>query len=319
MNGAQRSNAAGRCAGNPYLVAHHNPTYAMLRFLLLFSLLTAATDAAAQVDLTDYTGGWSGELPALDAFRFRFTLQQQSDGRYRLETKGKTQQRTDPLEKSPGGLWTTKVNGELEVTIDLNREIPHGFIRHGHHLSPLYFQEIDGLGWQAVWNLFLAERFDPTFYLSLDAESNSRYSASTFFQSPVCHYMYGQEFERAEDHFVFRDVRSDLRFTGTPTGDEIQLSMSLLGETLVFPLRRLDYDDWRIAQADRSTTSFYSPDNWLKRRLDPLLRDIQRDSLVGTHSILVARGDSVLFEAYFSGFDPVVAHDTRSLSKSFAS
>lgn len=54
-------------------------------------------------------------------------------------------------------------------------------------------------------------------------------------------------------------------------------------------------------------------------RLDEMTTQIENNTYPGIHSVLIARGDSLLYERYFNGYNRDSIHDTRSAFKSITS
>ncbi|MEM9261847.1 MAG: serine hydrolase, partial [Bacteroidota bacterium] len=284
---------------------------------LLFGLfLLSLTACHGQPALTDYLGAWSGELPATDAFTFDLTLKKEADSTFHLSFKGKQKQLTLPFKAMPAGQFLLKYGEQLSVHLYEGGQHPTAFIETGNHLTYLDFRG-NGPEWTARWNLFTAKQFDPSFYLSLNEQADGSIYASTFFQSPVMHYMLGQDFKSAGQHFSFRDIRSGLKFTGVLGEKQIELTMAFLLEELTIAMYPTEYSTWRIGQPDPGAVPHLVRQE--DKRFDQLTQDILSDTLEQTHAVLIQQNGKNIYEHYFDGFDEKVTHDTRSVAKSFAS
>lgn len=289
----------------------------MARYLIFLFILPL--HILGQSDIRNFTGGWAGELPTVGQFQYSLNLSENNEGNYYLKVIGKEAQYQVELTPYQEGFLRGMIGGKIPIKLDLRAEQPVGFIQTGHHLSFLDFKEEHDT-WTAHWNLLLSESFDPTFYLSLDQYEDSTFGASTFFQAPVCHYMFGQNFQLQDPNlFTFTDIRSGLEFTGRmENSGKIILEMRFLEESVEFDLSPLDYEKWNVHGTDSAIPPVGNNQLSFSKKLAPMVEDILSDSLEGTHSVIVIQKGEKVFEHYFDGFSPEVIHDTRSLSKSFA-
>lgn len=280
-------------------------------------LLLAFSTCQSQPQLSEFLGAWTGELPTTDAFHFELRLEKVSDASYQLNFQGKQNQVTIPVEAVKPGHFLGKYDDQLRFHLYDGDNQLMAFIETGNHLSYVDLTSSDANTWTGTWKLFTADKFDPTFYLSLDQLEDSTIYASTFFQSPVMHYMLAQGFKREESGFSFRDIRSGLHFTGALKEQHLDLSFSFLAEQMTVSMSPTEYSDWRIGQPDLGTTPHVVGQE--DRRFDQLTQDILSDTLEQTHAVLIQQGGKAIYEHYFDGFDEEVPHDTRSVAKSFAS
>lgn len=284
-------------------------------FLLL--LLLSLSSCQSQPTLQNYLGGWSGELPATDAFVFTILLEKTPQADYTVTFEGKQKSTYLQLKAGKDGNLTAQYKDQLVFHLNLTSDSPIAFIETGNHLTYVDFKKTEKDKWSATWNLFTSSNFDPTLYLSLDRQGENSAYASTFFQSPAMHYMLGEGFQESGGTFSFRDARSGINFTGTLKAARIDLTMTFLSEKIAFPLFPTDYARWAIGQPDSTISISYTPPNE-NISFKKLTTDILSDTLEQTHAVLIQRGDKTLYEQYFDGFDHHTPHDTRSVAKSFA-
>ena len=285
----------------------------MKNILLFFAFGCLWNSTSAQNSLDSFLGGWAGLFEKPEAFDFLLELEYEQD-QYFLKVIG--QQNTTVLKLNPWNkIWKSSSNTGLEASLAFSDEQPILFIFCGHHLSYIPLSQQSTNLWTGAWSLLLHTNESSVFYLSLDQYQDGTRGASTFFQAPTFHYMYGQDFSDSLNYFQFQDLRSNLVFNGIAYEEMIELSISFLGEETQLELFRQDYESWEIG-------SYHGQEPHLPliehSALDTLVFDILRDTLPNVHSIIISESGKIIFEQYFDGFGPHIPHDTRSLSKSVA-
>lgn len=287
-----------------------------MKHLFLIGFLAMMCSCTSQKKIGDYLGGWSGTFKETDAFLFKIDLVKTINNEYYLDFHGNDSVTTIPL-KNKGNQYYGSFKNQLAVKMQMWQNRPVVFLQIGHHLCHVPFKKQDNTIWKGEWNLLLAENFAPTLYLSLNKEENQTYSASTFFKEPSLHYMQGEDFQFEEDRLHFTDIRSRIYFDGVLHEKKIKLHLKFLNESTTLSMEATGYDAWRIGQFDGNTQN-----RTLTHAAEPfsaLTKAIENDTLEQTHSIIIAQRDSILYERYFDGFTKDLPHDTRSVSKSFAS
>lgn len=282
-------------------------------FFLFF--LCSFISCQSQKELTNYLGGWSGELQSLDNLQFDFILSKKEG--YQLRIKGKETDINHPLKVEDQKVKMEEENGQFTIQLDLSQNIPIGFIQIGHHLCFLDFKSTAFNEWTANWNLLLSKNFDPTFYLSLDQLSDNQYAASVFFQSPICHYMNGEDFRLDGNTISFKDRFSNLRFQGMLQAESIVLELQFLADKIKVDLVPTPYQQWTRGINDDAYNKINIAIDKTKNQFADVLADVADNTLEGVHSILVSKNNQTIFEGYFNGFSETTLHDTRSVAKSF--
>jgi len=287
-----------------------------MKNLLFFCCLFSCFSCQSQKELTNYLGGWSGELQSLDDFRFDFILSEKEA--YQLNIRGKETNVSYPLKVENQKANIEDENGQFTVKLDFSENVPIGFIQIGHHLCFLDFKSTASDEWTATWNLLLSNSFDPTFYLSLDQLNNNQFTASVFFQSPLCHYMNGEGFISEGNTISFRDRFSKLQFKGILQAESIALELQFLADKIKVKLVPTPYEQWKRGTNDEAFNNRRILVNKTGNHLETLLTDISNNTLEGVHSIIISKQNQTIFEGYFNGFSETTLHDTRSVAKSFA-
>ncbi|MEL6672851.1 MAG: serine hydrolase [Bacteroidota bacterium] len=287
-----------------------------IRFCALMALLLAS--CTAQENWDDYLGGWAGTFSEPEPFAFQLSLQMAAEEGARLVFSGKHSSTELELAEDEGPYLSGRFGDQLFVRIDTSGPKPVGFIQSGHHLSFLELEARGANSWEGEWQLLIGAGITPTLYLSLDQFEDGNYGASTFFREPTYHYMFGMGFGRLannDQQFIFRDIRSNIDFLGEAKNQKLHLKLSFLHETIDLTCSPLAYDQWQIGQPPREGVEPAIQDETFAQ----LRKEMRLDSLEKTHGVVIAQGGEIIFEQYTHGFTPSTPHDTRSLSKSFAS
>lgn len=289
-------------------------TQKLIAILLIFTF-----NSCNGQDLIDtYIGGWSGELEEPNPFLFEINIKIDEPDKSEAYFIGQDTITTIKLSTENEQYLIGRFTDQLIIRVDYNENNPIAFIHTGHHLSHLALEKSGVNSWTGKWNLLIEASNSPTFYLSLDKFDDGNYGASTFFKEPTFHYMWGQEFKYKEDVFEFVDIRSDLNFQGHLLNGKIDLTFNFLNEEAKVELLPLPYNEWEIGHSKEQNVN----QNDVKleaKTFSRLLTDILNDTLDGTHSVIISIDGNIIFEQYFDDFTPNTPHDTRSLTKSFAS
>ncbi len=290
----------------------------MKKSTILFLFIHFWIYCLSQNPLDPYIGGWAGKMNEPNAFNFTIELREDKQEQFKIDFIGPDTISTILLSRDNNNYLKGRSNNQLDVSIEITDERPIVFIQTGNHLSYIHLDKVQPDIWSGSWNLLISENIIPTFYLSLDSFNNGNYGASTFFKEPTFHSMFGQEFSNKKTEFEFIDIRSNIKFKGILKEGRIDLIFNFLNESTVIELSPLPYDQWEIgvpSLENKNPNSLRLSNNKFSR----LLQDVVNDTLEGTHSVLISQKGEMIFEHYFDGFSANLPHDTRSLSKSFAS
>lgn len=282
--------------------------------LILIILIVNLSSCGAQTSLDKFVGGWAGRVEEKNPFLFDIEIKNTSNNGMAVVFSGIDSTTEIRLERETDKYLVGRFQNQLLFRIDTTTTQPIAFIQTGHHLSNIELNKSPSGTWAGEWNLLISESSSPLFYLSLDKSDDGNYSASTFFKEPTFHYMLGQGFTTHQNEIEFSDIRSNILFKGVLKSEQIDLTLNFLNEKTKIKLRPLPFEQWEIGQSSESINNTTPSERFSK-----LITDIENDTLVGTHSVIISQHRQILFEQYFDGFTANTPHDTRSLSKSFAS
>ncbi len=282
-----------------------------INILLIICLLNIIA-CNAQTSVDNYVGGWAGRFKKQNPFLFTVEMFSTEKGIV-ARFEGNSSITEIPLETENKTYLVGQHQDQLTIRIDTTQYPPIAFVQTGHHLSNIELRLTSKGNWAGKWNLLIEDSFLPTMYLSIDKQDDSSYAASTFFKEPTYHYMWAQDFTLSDNNFAFIDIRSNLHFNGVLKEEKIDLTLDFLNESTEIELLPLPYEQWQIGDYPKTT------DNRNSSRLSKLVTDIKNDTLERTHAVVISQNGEIIFENYFDGFTLSIPHDTRSLSKSFAS
>ena len=280
--------------------------------LTIICLLNLAS-CHAQTAIDNYVGGWAGTFEEKDPFQFDIRIVPSGE-RIVASFTGHESTTEIPLDVEDSKYLVGKIADQLTIRIDTASTPPIAFVQTGHHLSNIELNLTASGVWAGEWNLLIEGPFLPSMYLSLDKLDDGGYGASTFFKEPTYHYMWGQDFRYSKNDFEFRDIRSDIKFTGVLKDEQIDLTLHFLDESAKIELSPLPYDQWQIGQSSEIAAEESPP-----TLFSELVTNIRNDTLERTHAVVISQYGETILEEYFAGFTQHTPHDTRSLSKSFAS
>jgi CubicO group peptidase (beta-lactamase class C family) len=125
-----------------------------------------------------------------------------------------------------------------------------------------------------------------------------------------------------------------MKFRGKLLEDTIRLDMLFMDLVIATTNLSRSNGDWEFGTTDLTNDqSVETPpqlnDGWITANIKdcdikqaPLVRminNINGKKLPNTHSVLITKGNKLVFEAYFHGYNAVIPHDMRSASKSISS
>jgi len=282
-------------------------------FLLLFSILFSLSVSAQ--NMADYTNGWLGKIENSKAFNLTVEIENLgsenatfkiSNNRaiidYSFQTKNNVQLKIPFAE-----------NTFFEGILSENGKEINGFIKSGILLYHLKLTKSKNNSYIGVWNILMVDELkSQNFYLSIENGSDNDYQAYPIFGDDRFTGTWCDNFQKEKDIISFTDFKTGFQFKGKLLTNEIQLDI-YLGENLVtqIVLKKTE-TDWEIGgfNTDNKTSIL---------KLTKMENLILKDSLPNTHSVLISKKGTIVYENYFDGYNANIPHDMRSASKSISS
>lgn len=211
-----------------------------------------------------------------------------------------------------------------------------GFIQSGQWFYHLQLLPNGQQEFRANWNILLAPQFKSPIYLSIENAEGENYEAYAFSSEVRYPGFFCYDFKKLNDRILFRDFRTGLVFNGKLANKRIALQVKI-GKLLLAELElKPSTKDWDLKPQAKPT--FYSnerppqlndgigtlslKETGLKideRYLQKMVDSINANKITNTHSVLIAKNNKLIYEAYFGGNDSATPHDMRSASKSISS
>ncbi|WP_343914482.1 serine hydrolase [Aquimarina litoralis] len=307
-------------------------------FTILVFIVCTALMSCAQSPKKNYQGEWVGHLPNKNTFNFKVTLEKSETNTYNLTI---TNDQTIIDKK----LTSTSTEGvQLNINQQLFFELEYeedgkalvGFIKSGKFLYRTRFHKTAKNRYEADWNPFMINNSLQSDDIDLYVEhtESSNIAAYPFFGDQRFRGAWTKDFKKEGNILSFTDGNTGFNFRAKLLIDNIELEILLTDvvltkTTLTFAKDGWEYSQHPIPQVQNTDTPKQLEDGWATANckdfgintstLETLIQDIRKEEQIFTHSVLIAKRDTLVFETYFKGFNEGIPHDLRSASKSISS
>tara|TARA_R110002073_G_scaffold4213_1_gene27947 strand:+ start:85685 stop:87370 length:1686 start_codon:yes stop_codon:yes gene_type:complete len=291
----------------------------------------------SQQDLKKYEGNWIGTLPNVHSFNFNITLAELKSGAYNLIiSNGKTS-----IDKKIMSVGDQRMKFAIDEQTHLELDVTNGgaemngFIKSGVLMYHINLKKIRTNVYQGSWNPLMIDSLQSqSIYLSFENYDDGSFAVYPFFGDQRFSGTWAGGFVKVKDVISFRDVKTGFKFKATLLTNKIQLEIIFYETTIaVANLVPSTIDLNAIGIETPQNQSITKPialnDGWVTTSLkefeinpEPLARlidSINNKSLVNTHSVLISKKGTLVFETYFDGYKNAIPHDQRSAAKSISS
>ena len=309
----------------------------MVKHLIFVLLLLSLSSCYAQGNMKNYEGNWEGYLPQPNSFSFHITVEGLKSNFYNLTIANQ--------ETSINRKLKSVSNDHVKISIDKNilltlqfaddKEKLIGFIQFGGLMYHISLQKTGDNQFTGSWNPLMVDHLQSqSIFLSVENNEDGTLSAYPFFGDQRFSGVWSVDFRKKGDTIFFRDFKTGMKFRGRLLKDHIQLDILLADVTIATTNLSRSETDWEFGtahfQQNRNVnTPPQSNDGWITANIDEvgikqaslvqMIDDINAKRLANTHSVLIAKGNKLVFEAYFDGYNADIPHDLRSASKSISS
>lgn len=310
----------------------------MYKYLIIFAFLSFPfLLSCAQTEANDYEGEWIGHLPDRNSFNFDIRLEKLAENEYQLLISNDKPLLNKKVNSSSKDHLQFNIEDQLDLNFykhGKNKQLS-GFIKSGRFYYHLDLQEQEPDVYTGKWNPFMVHKGlisdDVMLYMEYDADSEL--VAYPFFGDQRFRGTWTSGFKQKGNTLYYQDSNTGFNFRSRLSGESVSLEIYLV-DALITKTQLRHANDWEYkrdpAPEGQSTQTPESlEDGWETANIqdfgfkeDELLRMIDRvkdNSLVNTHSILIAKEGNLVFENYFEGFNAHIPHDLRSASKSISS
>ncbi|MEE1943791.1 serine hydrolase [Pedobacter sp. KR3-3] len=285
-----------------------------------------------------YEGHWESELAQPQAFSPKLSIQLLNARTALLKLSGlhgSIQQRFSYVK---GKTFQVKLGEGLVFRGSWNQKEKTitGFIKSGQWFYHLQLLPDAKMEFTTNWNILLASNFNSRLYLSIENADGENFEAYAFSSEVRYPGFFCYDFKKSGDHISFRDFRTGLALNGKLEDKRIPLQIKI-GKLLLATLAlKPSAKDWDLKSGSKPTrysnerpqqlndglstlslqeTGLKIDESYLQKMVD----SINANKITNTHSVLIAKNNKLLYEAYFGGNDAATPHDLRSASKSISS
>ncbi len=309
----------------------------MFKKIIMLVLCCWIFQSCAQEKKRDYLGNWIGNLPDKHSFNFQVTLESFGTNEYQLRIANTKPVITQTFISVDNDHIQFNIDNQIHFNFYLknNGNELTGYIKSGKFYYYITLQKVEQNKFVGDWNPFMLDNglVSDELFLNIDYY-NERLEAYPFLGDQRFRGFWANDFNIKDDTLSFRDDNTGFNFKALLLKETIELQLYLV-DTLITKTT-LTYSDeyWEhppapVVNGQSTDTPSLLDDGWAtgnikdvsieKAELMQLIDSINAKVLVNTHSVLIAKENKLVFEAYFDGFNANIPHDLRSASKSISS
>lgn len=304
----------------------------LYRFIGRLATLTAlclTTGLAAQ-DMSDYTASWTGHFDDPQAFNLRVELRDFPSASSQLLISNRNELLRHTFAAPSAGPFEVVLAEGLRFSgrLSADGQSISGFMQSGILQYHLQLRPTAPGQYRGQWRLLMLERLaNPRLYLSVENGAGDRYEAYPFWGDQRFTGTWCTNFQKEGPQLRFMDFKTGLQFQATLETDQMVLDLQLAGRHLTRVSLHRTEEEWQLGGLPAApelpneewTTIDPNAAGFDAAQLARLTDSLAAGAFPNTHSVLIATGGQLLYEAHFQGYDGALLHDTRSASKSIAS
>ncbi|MEM8927145.1 MAG: serine hydrolase [Bacteroidota bacterium] len=307
----------------------------MLKRTMLLVLFCWMLQGCAQTDKKEYLGNWIGNLPDKHAFNFKVTLEKINSNQYQLRISNKKTILKRTFTSSDKAHLRLSIDDELHFDLKNRGDDVFGYIQSGGFQYYITLKKEAYNTYVGNWNVFMLDDGLTSDELFLNVDwYNEQLEAYPFFGDQRFRGFYAGDFTIEDDVLSFKDSNTGFHFRAILLKEAIQLEIYLINNLIAKTSLSFSDKYWTpppTAIADNQSADTPEPldDGWDTGTLNEanigstqlrrLMDSINAKALVNTHSVLIAKENKLVFEAYFDGFNRNIPHTMMSGSKSISS
>lgn len=310
----------------------------MLRHIIILGLLSFSILSCAQNTKRDYQGEWIGFLPNKNSFNFKISLEKLEGNNYHLTITNDEILIEEDLKSSSKDHILFNIDKQLffDLEYDQNQQALNGLIKSGRFFYHVGLKNVGNNKFLGTWNPFMVDNGlqSDDILLYMENTEDGNLVAYPFLGDQRFRGTWTGDFKKNGDTLLFRDNNTGFNFRAKLFEDKVDLEIFLTDVLITKTSLTHTTDGWEyktdpVDQNQDTNTPPQLDDGWItasindfnikKPELVRLINDIHSKKLVNTHSILIAKKDTLVFENYFDGFNANIPHDLRSASKSISS
>lgn len=295
-----------------------------LTALLVILFFNFSTLVFAQ-NMQTYSGNWQTEIKGQNPFQLQIQLHKNDKKEYHISLKNDTFSLSkEVIYDSKNQFLTCQISKNLffngYFTEDKNSL--RGFITSGILNYQVCLEKTKLDSYEGTWNILMIDTLlSPNLYLSVENVEEDSYEAYPIFGDNRFTGTWCANFQKADDKITFQDMKTGLAFEGILMEKQINLSILLAGKILFKTIFIPSQEEWEIGNFDRNNKNESKDKKYNSNSLDlSVLEDsLKNNTFPNTHSILISKNGSLIYQNYFQGYNQNLVHDQRSASKSVSS
>ena len=307
-----------------------------LTIILVLSLYTLTS--CAQNSLQRYNGEWIGHLPDRNSFNFKVDLEKLEHNTYHLTIANDKILIDENFTSTSEEAVKFDVAQQLffNLKYDKNNEALIGFINSGRFIYHVRFPQFTENKFMGEWNPFMINNGlqSDDIMLYIEATEGDNFVAYPFFGDQRFRGAWTKNYNKQEDNLLFNDSNTGFNFIAQLKKDSIELQIFLTDTLITKTSLAHTKNGWEyhadpIIKSQNTNIPEQLNDGWDTasihdfgfddNQLLKLIENIHNKTLENTHSVLIAKENKLVFEAYFDGYNAHIPHDLRSASKSISS
>jgi len=306
----------------------------VLAFLSIVTLISCA-----QSDEQNYEGEWIGFLPNKSSFNFQVSLEKLNNSNYHLTISNSKTLIDKNVTVSEENHILFNLDKQLFFNLEYdkkNKEL-NGYIKTGKFYYYISLEDRGNNKFAGPWNPFMLDNGLQSDDIMLYAENteDDNLVAYPFFGDQRFRGTWTSGFKRKGNTLIFRDGNTGFNFRAKLLKNTIELEILLTDVSITKTSLKHTNDGWdynrdALDQSQNANIPTQLNDGWAtasiedyginKNQLTRLIDSVHsNNTLVNTHSVLIAKQNKLVFENYFDGFNGQIPHDLRSASKSISS
>lgn len=293
--------------------------------------------SCAQEKKQDYLGNWIGNLPDKNSFNFQITFESSGSNEYTLSIANTKPIISHTFTSADNDRFQFNIDNRLYFNFYLknNRNELAGYIKSGKFYYYVILQKVGQNKFVGKWNPLLLDDGLVSDELFLNVEFyNEQIEAYPFLGDQRSRGFWANNFKLKNDTLSFTDDNAGFNFRVIFLKKTAELELFLIDRlitktTLTFSDEYWEHPPPPIIRNQSIDTPAMLNDGWItgnikdanidEIELKKLIDSVNAKALINTHSILIAKENKLVFEAYFDGFNANIPHDLRSASKSISS
>ncbi len=309
----------------------------MLKKIVVLLLFLHIIPACTQDQKQDYLGNWIGQLPDKNCFNFKIVLEKIGPNDYQVLIRNSKKLINHSFNTNEKNLFNFSIEEQLHFKLNFNSDSSRlkGYLKTGKLYYYIELQKTEQNKFIGDWNPMMLDNglISNELFLNVD-HYNNQLEAYPFLGDQRSRGFWTKNFIKKDGTLSFVDDFTGFRFKAHLLKDRIELGIYLLDSLITKTTLSFSEEYWEHPpQPDLQNQNTNTPeslnDGWITANLDEveiqkeklitLIDSINADVHVNMHSVLIAKGNKLVFEAYFDGFNANIPHDLRSASKSISS